>query len=92
MGKCSVEVNEACPLPSSLERSGMDSLETNTHAFVIRIWLEEGKEEGRAIWRGHITHVLSGRRSYFDSLEGITTFILSYLTDAGVDGSAAGDG
>ncbi len=60
----------------------MNSLETNTHAFVIRIWLEEA-EGGEAAWRGHITHVLSGERSYLKDLEYILKFIASYLDVTG---------
>ena len=53
----------------------MDVQETSTHVFVIRLWTEEVDEEGRATWRGHITHVLTGKRRYLDTMEGISAFI-----------------
>lgn len=63
----------------------MDQLEFNTHSFVIKVWLEEtGERSGGAKWRGHITHVQSGRREYFENLERITDFIGPYLTSMGV--------
>lgn len=57
----------------------MDVQETSTHVFVIRLWTEEVDEEGRATWRGHITHVLTGKRRYLDTMEGISAFIEPYL-------------
>jgi hypothetical protein len=63
----------------------MDSYEVNTHSFVVKVWLEEATEEaGRARWRGHITHVVSGERRYLQSLAEITWFIEGYLVRMGV--------
>lgn len=54
--------------------------EASTHSFIVKIWLEETVEEtNRALWRGHITHVPSHRRQYFQALEEITAFIEPYL-------------
>lgn len=53
--------------------------EINTHAFVIRLWFEERGKKGRAKWRGHITHVLTGRRRYLQNMGDISAFIESYL-------------
>jgi hypothetical protein len=62
----------------------MDLYESNTHSFIVKIWLEETVEEdGRATWRGHITHVLSGKRRYLKELDEITAFIRPYLEQAG---------
>jgi hypothetical protein len=47
--------------------------------FVIRLWLEEKDENEGALWRGHITHVMTGKRSYLHGLEGIASFIKPYL-------------
>lgn len=58
--------------------------ETQTHSFVVRIWLEEVSASGRALWRGHITHVPSGRRRYVQRLGDITGFIALYLELMGV--------
>lgn len=63
----------------------MEISNTDAHSFIIRIWLEETIEEaGRASWRGHITHVQSGRRRYFDDLGVIDSFVKTYLEDMGV--------
>jgi hypothetical protein len=75
--------------PSSPEQNvdndGMDLYEANTHPFVIKIWLEETAEEaGRAVWRGHITHVPTGQRRYIQVLDDIVAFIASYLEQMGV--------
>jgi len=58
----------------------MDLYEAGSHSFIIRIWMEEIVEEmGRATWRGHITHVASGDRRYFEDLDGVVRFIGTYL-------------
>ena len=63
----------------------MDLREANTHSFVVKVWLEETSEEaGRATWRGHITHVVSGERRYLKELDDVTVFIMSYLKQMGV--------
>jgi hypothetical protein len=63
----------------------MDHFEHQTHSFIVRIWLEETAEEtGRITWRGHITHVPSGKRHYLKNLEDSLTFIAPYLEEMGV--------
>lgn len=63
----------------------MDQYESNTHSFIVKIWLEDtGEEVGQATWRGHITHVPSGERRYLKELDGIRSFILPYLAGTGV--------
>ncbi len=63
----------------------LDLYESNTHPFIVKIWLEATAEEaGRAQWRGHITHVPSGERCYLQELENITDFIAPYLMQMGV--------
>lgn len=55
------------------------------HSFVVRIWIEETAEEaGHAQWRGHITHVPDGTRTYLRSLDDIPAFIGPYLFALGV--------
>lgn len=62
-----------------------DMFELNTHPFIVKIWLEEtAQEAGRATWRGHITHVPSGRRRYLQDLGDILAFIIPYLESMGV--------
>jgi hypothetical protein len=64
----------------------MDPFESKTHSFVVKIWLEDGEEESRSTaWRGHITHVPSKRRQYFESLSGIAKFVSGYLEKMGVE-------
>lgn len=78
---------DECSLPPDqpTKGTGMDLYEVNTHSFIVKIWLEETVEEaGRAMWRGHITHVPSGRRRYVKDLDDITTFIAAYLESMGV--------
>jgi hypothetical protein len=63
----------------------MDAFEANTHSFIVKVWLEESAEEDEVtLWRGHITHVTTGDRRYFMSLDEISAFIAPYLTRMGV--------
>ena len=62
----------------------MDHTETQTHSFIIRIWLEEAEER---LWRGHVTHVPSGKRQYVETLEGISHFLDAYLQQMGAASS-----
>jgi hypothetical protein len=64
----------------------MDLYESNTHPFIIKIWLEESAGvAGRARWRGHITHVPSGERRYMEDVDEIVAFIVPYLESMGVE-------
>jgi hypothetical protein len=64
----------------------MDQVESNTHSFIVKVWLEEVHErQGQAIWRGHITHVPSGKRRYFEDLTTVNNFIHHYLQKTGDD-------
>jgi hypothetical protein len=63
----------------------MDQYESTVHPFVVKVWLEETAEvTGQATWRGHITHVPSGRRRYIQSLGEIIAFIAPYLRAMGL--------
>ncbi len=63
----------------------MEPLETVTHSFIVKIWLEESADSSHeAIWRGHITHVPSGTRAYLNNLDSIIVFLLPYLCLLGV--------
>lgn len=71
------------------------SLEATTHPFLVRVWLEEEACGAHpATWRGHITHVPSGRRCYLEDLDDIATFIQPYLEEIGIAfcGSGRNDG
>jgi hypothetical protein len=55
------------------------SLEHDSFTFIVKTWLEEATSAaGPARWRGHITHVPSGERRYFEDLDAITAFIRTY--------------
>jgi hypothetical protein len=59
--------------------------EDEVHSFIVKVWLEETLAEGgKATWRGHITHVLTGRRRYLQNLSVIPIFIMPYLEEMGV--------
>lgn len=63
----------------------MASVESRTHSFVVRIWLEEepGESEG-GLWRGHITHVEEETQQYLHNLAEIPAYIAPYLTAWGI--------
>ena len=55
------------------------------HSFIIKLWLDETLDRSDAgQWRGRITHVPSGKRSYLKDLDGIAAFITPYLEAGGV--------
>lgn len=58
----------------------MATHDSRRHSFIIRLWVEEIKDDGQAYWRGHITHVLSGKQSYLEDLDKIAAFIKPYLS------------
>lgn len=60
----------------------MDLFESETHSFIIKIWLED---DGRKRWRGHITHVPDGERRHFENLSEISRFIQPFLEKMGIE-------
>jgi hypothetical protein len=63
-----------------------DEIETNSHTFVLKVWVEEIVEETKsAHWRGRITHVLNGEHIYFEDLETLQHFLEAYLAKMHVD-------
>jgi hypothetical protein len=61
----------------------MSKRETPIHSFTIRLWLEEANSlPEKSWWRGHITHIPSKTRRYFEDLDDIKPFIRSYLSEA----------
>lgn len=63
----------------------MDQLESSTHSFIVKVWLEETADEaGGATWRGCITHVPGDERHYLRDLDGIPGIIAPYLERMGV--------
>jgi hypothetical protein len=62
------------------EDAGSSGVEPTTNSFIVKIWVEETAEEGGvARWRGHITHVPSGQRRYFEDLDNVPLFMAPYL-------------
>jgi len=63
----------------------MEPLETVTHSFIVKIWLEQSSDSTHdVVWRGHITHIPSGNRAYVANLVSIIIFLLPYLRLLGV--------
>ena len=63
----------------------MDQPEPKVQSFIVKLWLEEADEEtGKAVWRGHITHVPGGQRRYLKSQSDLRDFIGPYLEDMSV--------
>jgi hypothetical protein len=75
--------------PRAVERRPPEKwhrLDFHLQSFIIKIWLEETAEEaGRAVWRGHITHVPSGERRSLKNLQEILAFMAPYLEGMGVE-------
>ena len=72
--------------PVSSDEVSMDTYESNTHSFIVKVWLEDDDEQhGPPVWRGHVTHVPSNQRRYVDDLNGISKFISGYLERMGVE-------
>lgn len=67
----------------------MDPLEANTHAFIVKVWLEQAEDDtGRATFRGHVTHAMTGQRHAIKRLRDIPRVIASYLEQGpGASGS-----
>jgi hypothetical protein len=64
----------------------MDAYELTSSSFIVKVWIEETKEEaGQTLWRGHITHVSSGARQYFEDLNKVTLFMIPYLQAMGIE-------
>ncbi len=62
----------------------MDSLEPGAQSFIVKVWVEDSAVAGgRGVWRGHITHVLSGKRRYIKKLDEIPGFIAPHLEEMG---------
>ena len=63
----------------------MELFEDKNHSFTIRLWSEEKVSDvEQDAWRGHITHVMSGKRKYLQNLEDISIFIRPYLSNKGL--------
>ena len=63
--------------------NNMQLFETSTESFIVKIWTEE--DQNPTAWQGQITHVLSGEKQRFASLDEIEQFMLPYLQEIGMD-------
>jgi len=71
--------------PKATDELGADEPEPRAHSFIVKVWVEEEQlKTGRVTWRGHITHVFSGKRRYLKDLDDITLFIAPHLQAMGV--------
>jgi len=53
------------------KEAGRENAPAVRHAFVVRIW----REEGRAEWRGWVQHALTGDSSYVQDVTALVDFI-----------------
>ena len=52
------------------------------HTFLLRIWIEETRDErGRLTWRGHITHLPDERHRHVETFGQINQFIRQHLAE-----------
>ena len=59
-------------------------VQSDTHAFIVRIWFEaEDDEEDVYPWRGSVDHVGAAQRLYFHDLDVLMRFIQE---QAGING------
>jgi hypothetical protein len=62
----------------------MELYERNTCSFIVKVWVEDSdKETKQFFWRGHITHVITGRRQYFEDITTMGNFVTHYLKEMG---------
>lgn len=63
----------------------MQAYEDSTCSFIVKVWVEPNDDPAAIpVWRGHITHVVSGERRYFADLTLVITFIQRYLAQMGL--------
>jgi hypothetical protein len=64
----------------SRPKKSVELSEDQTHAFVVRFWLERRETKGEeSFWRGVIEHVLSGRKKYLKKFDEVSDFISAHL-------------
>ena len=62
----------------------MNSSGLGPQSFVVKIWMEnDDGPEGRATWRGSVTHARTGERVYVTDLLHIARFMRPYLERMG---------
>lgn len=69
--------------PMERVKSNMEN-DLMSHSFIIKIWQEEtAQESGKVSWRGYISHVISRRKRFLQSLDDIESFIVPYIEEMG---------
>ncbi len=54
--------------------------------FVVRLWIESTAEGNmQAVWRGHITRVISRAGRYVQTLDDINAYLRQQLSEMGVE-------
>jgi hypothetical protein len=72
-------------LDRSSEMSQMDTFESRTHSFLIRVWVEERSTGvGPVLWHGQIIHVPTGKRLTLYRPDDVMTFLWPYFVDIGI--------
>ncbi len=55
-------------------------IEPDTHSFIVKFWLDEqDPDDNNIVWRGHITHVATGQRKYYNNLREMNGFLIPHL-------------
>jgi hypothetical protein len=68
---------------SSRPGGAMESIQPNTHSFVVKVWSEATGASPAVVWRGQITHVPSGEQRSIHELSEIGVFLSPYLEQLG---------
>ncbi len=66
------------------EMNAMSLSEEKSSSFIVRVW-REGGSTTKVEWRGSIEHVQTGKKSYFQDLKSIQTFMKPYLAAIGIE-------
>lgn len=65
-------------------RGAMQSIQPNTHSFVVKVWCEATDASCGTVLRGQITYVPSGGQRYFTDLTKIPGLVAPYLQQPGI--------
>lgn len=57
----------------------MESYESTTCSFVVKVWVEVDADSPARPWRGHVTAIPSGEGRYFLDLAELSLFVETHL-------------
>jgi hypothetical protein len=57
----------------------MESYDSTTCSFVVKVWVEVDAESPARPWRGHVTAIPSGEEKYFLNLAELSHFVETHL-------------